>query len=220
MNIVTAVMNRNEQLAEALDNWFTGDLITVVDWSSPEPIKPDPRMLLIRINGEEYFNSGRAFNLAIISAPGFDIIKMDVDYRITDPKFLQDHRPGPYEFVTGSYQLARESNERYLNGFLRVEYLDFYGVEGYREDLEQYGWDDDDLYNRLTAAGLRRKYIRPGGGLIHVPHSDELRVQNFRIKDLDPSVNMKSKAPWVGPRASYEMTFVAKNHLEGSRIIY
>ena len=78
--------------------------------------------------------------------------------------------------------------DQYLNGFLYVYRDSFYKGRGY-SNFENYGWDDDDLYNKLQDAGLervvidlsKRKYI------YHNPHDDDVRSACYKEKDLKKS---------------------------------
>jgi hypothetical protein len=53
---------------------------------------------------------------------------------------------------------------------------DFRKVNGYSELYRAYGWEDNDLYNRLEASGSQRR-LYDDRIVEHLEHSDELRTQ-------------------------------------------
>ena len=60
--------------------------IIITDWSSDNPIgyleKIDPRIKVIRVEGEQYYNASTPVNMAIKKATNPIIMKLDVDYVI------------------------------------------------------------------------------------------------------------------------------------------
>jgi hypothetical protein len=77
-----------------------------------------------------------------------------------------------------------------MTGLLLVNKKDF---SGYNEDLEGWGYDDVDLYNRLKTNNINQlifflmnKYVK------HLDHPDEDRVKNYREKNVKIS-NTKNK---------------------------
>lgn len=218
--IVVAVCNRTDRLHDALDNWL-GSLhvseIVVVDWGSTVPVElpANDKVILVRAE-QEFWNLSKAYNLASKFVSGPILCKMDVDYRISSDFLNKGLCPGT--FWRGDSNLARkdEPQDRFLNGFMRVYLDDFNRVKGYNEHLNGYGYDDCDIYDRLTNAGL--KDIRVGGGdIIHIEHSYAMRGENL----CDRRIGESSKAnkviaesgSWleVGVQTSYNITKVGFN---------
>lgn len=197
ISIVCACMDRSKPLKACIGSWLLDKRINeiiIVDWSSTPKLKldnHDPRILIKRVDGEKYFNLGKAYNLGINLAKSSKIIKMDADYFINPYYDLIGELPLPKStFYTGNWELHKYDGGmgflRYTNGWLYIEKDNFLRVGGYREDLEGYGWDDSDLYNRLIQSGLSRGminlHLKPL--IFHVPHNNEIRVENYENKNI------------------------------------
>jgi GT2 family glycosyltransferase len=63
---------------------------------------------------------------------------------------------------------------------------DFARVGGYDEAFEEWGGEDDDLYQRLQAAGVRPAQF-PGHLLSAIAHDDVMRMQFHSVKDREIS---------------------------------
>ncbi len=188
VSVVAVCMNRHNTLRVVLDKWknVAGvDEIVIVDWSSDPPLRsiveanPDRRIKLIRVDGESEWVLSRAFNLAVRASSYERIIRTDCDYALE--RFFVDAHPlqkgGTPKFYAGNYRLARNTNEVHLNGAVVIRRQDFFRVGGYDERIQTYGWDDEDLYNRLTNAGISKSDVNYAH-LSHVPHGDKDRAQH------------------------------------------
>lgn len=189
VSIAAVCMNRQSTLKRALAAWRKVkhvDEIVVVDWGSQPPLQPiiasanDPRIRLVRVNGEPEWVLSRAYNIAMRVASRSNIIRTDCDYKI-HPDFVSVHRlrtPGVknHSFFAGNYLLARNPNEVHLNGAVYIQRADFFRVGGYDERIQTYGWDDEDLYSRLDKSGVRRKNVSYDH-ISHIKHSDGARAQ-------------------------------------------
>lgn len=108
---------------------------------------------------------------------------------------------------------ARDANEMHLNGALVVSQKSFWAVGGYDERIQTYGYDDEDLYKRLTASGLRRlnvTYEHVG----HVEHPDAARAQSgvrFPRAQIDMNALILEKLgkPWGKEERTSEYERVA-----------
>ncbi len=215
ISIVCSCMNRSKSLKACIGSWLLHKRINeilIVDWSSSPQLKLDnldPRIRIVRVDGEKYFNLGKAYNLGIKLAKSSKIIKMDSDYFINPYYDFIGELPLPKStFYTGDFELKQYDGDmgffRYTNGWLYIEKEDFLRVGGYREDLDGYGIDDSDLYQRLIQSGLIRGklnlHLIPL--LFHVPHNDKVRVENYENKNLVESgehnlnicLNVKNKS--------------------------
>jgi hypothetical protein len=80
-------MNRLEHLlvtAERVSRWPVHREHVIVDWSSGVPVRrdqlpADPRIRLLRVDGERSWNLCRAYNFAVSRAQGEWILKLDAD---------------------------------------------------------------------------------------------------------------------------------------------
>ena len=70
------------------------------------------------------------------------------------------------------------------NGFLCAPKKSLLEAGGYNENLQGWGYDDDDIINKLLKLGLTRKILRLSGGrfIYHNPHGAEKRVENYDNK--------------------------------------
>ena len=197
ISIVCACMNRSKPLEACIGSWLLNKQINeilIIDWSSSPKLKLDnldPRIRIVRVDGEKYFNLGKAYNFGFKLAKSSKIIKMDADYFINPYYDFIGELPLPKStFYTGSWKLGEFDGDmgffRYTNGWLYIEKEDFLSVGGYREDLKGYGFDDSDLYNRLKKSGLAQGTLnlnlRPL--IFHVPHDKEVRVENYENKNI------------------------------------
>lgn len=185
ISIVTCAMNRTENLLRALPSWlkFSNiDEIIIVDWSSKYPVElslkendfTDPRINVVRVDGEPRWILSYAFNIGFRCASREKILKVDADIMLMDDFFEKNSMPSQDNFVAGDHRLAKQGQE-HINGFIFATRDSLALVGGYNEYITKYGWDDDDLYNRLIKAGYRRDNVLPDT-LYHIPHSDAQRT--------------------------------------------
>ena len=148
-SIVTVAMNRTEHLlqtAPRLAAWPCHAEHLVVDWSSATPIRreqlpADPRLRLLRVEGERQWCLSRAYNFAVQQAAQPLILKLDADCWVADPSAPWSPLPA------GCYR--RTGSGGGLNGLVLIRRSDFFAVGGFHELLCGYGFDDKDLYQRL-----------------------------------------------------------------------
>lgn len=150
ISVITVCMNREQHLLDTAPRvaaWPHHSEHLVVDWSSRQPLRrealpPDPRLRLLRVEGEQRWNLCRAYNFAIAQARGTCLFKLDADCwpaQLDDPAALADDgvicRFGSGEDGRlGQWIIDRELVER-LGGFNEL----FWG----------YGFDDKDFKARL-----------------------------------------------------------------------
>lgn len=229
--IVAACMNRHETLAKVLPEWAAVegvDEIVLVDFSSDPPLKDTvdatgvPNVKLLRVEGEPKWVLSRAYNLGVNASSMESVLRIDCDYSVRPdfvsahplPAALQDsaaatqkteaEKPGYYR---GNYAKARNEDEVHLNGAVFIRRADFWAVGGYDERIQTYGWDDEDLYNRLEKAGLRTLDL-DYDKISHTPHGDGARAQSgvrFVGVEIDFNALLLEKLPvWVGPKGTVE----------------
>lgn len=158
--------------------------ILLVDWASTPPLRAvvdevaghDPRVRVLRVEGEVAWVLSRAYNLGVRAASFESVVRTDCDYSL-GRDFVQAHDLGDGGvFYAGNYQHARNENEVHLNGAVVVRRSDFLSVGGYDERIQTYGWDDEDLYTRLVQKGLKKRDVNYDH-VSHVPHEDTERAQ-------------------------------------------
>jgi len=208
-SIICACMNREKNLKKSLDSWLSSgdaDEIVIVDWSSDTPLSFEhPKVKIFRVQGESSWCLSMAYNLAASLASGDILYKLDADY-VTKEGFFENHLPEG-TFYCGNYKLARDDNEKHLNGCLVVKKQDFDKVNGYNENIVTYGWEDSDIYNRLENTSERKdinfNFIQ------HIPHNDNKRAFGEDInKMIIENKSIAIKKPWLSTskKSSYFIT--------------
>lgn len=184
VSLVTATRNRTENLLKALPSWLALDAVSevvIVDWSSDTPVADslnaagisDPRIRIARVEHEPKWALTWAFNLGFRLAQHDRILKADADIQL-EPDFFDTNSLGPSQFIAGNWRLAPQG-QTYLNGLFYLRHADLAAVQGFNEHITHYGWDDDELYGRLTQNGLTRRDLAQGSAL-HMPHDDAQRM--------------------------------------------
>lgn len=187
VSLVTCCMNREANLLKALDSWLAcADLreIIIVDWSSDTPVKDalhsrginDPRVRVIRVEGEPRWILSFAFNVGFRVASCSRILKVDADILLT-PDFFQKNRLDKETFIAGNWRTATK-DQAHINGFFYAHKASLAAIAGFNEYITTYGWDDDDIYARMTGHGLQRRDVAPDC-IHHLGHDDTSRLGNL-----------------------------------------
>ena len=194
ISVVISVMNRTDRIISCLSSWVNFpviDNIVLVDWSSKENILDNsniksflskhPHINIIRVENQEFFSLPKSYNLAIGNTINNNILKLDIDHILSSPKLptlLESIIP---KLNTDFYCCEHVTVEHW--GICFFDKSAFYEAGKYNERLNGWGYDDQDLYNRLSK--IRKKnIIRNIPYLIyHNPHGDDLRVENYKIKN-------------------------------------
>ena len=191
VSVICACRDRIKPLTISLSSWLLFDQIKeiiIVDWSSKEEIshltKLDDRIKVIRVDGEEYFNQPQPLNLAASMATGEFLLKFDADH-ILNPYYNFFHVNGIFDeesFVSGVNDKVGDECLHPLWGLLYVRKKHFDEVGGYNENMgKYYAVEDDEISVRLQHnLGLDCNTIDMRVlSALHIPHNDEVRVQNF-----------------------------------------
>lgn len=189
--LVSACMNREANLLKVLPSWLASaaDEIILVDWSSREPLWPqlahidDPRLKVLRIEGEPRWILTHAFNVGLRFASRERIYKLDADIELGD-QFLDANGIQPGEFIRGFWKSAVDAgvaDQKYVNGSFGAFKKDLREAGYYDERILTYGWDDSDLYHRLAhGLGLAGRLLRHGS-LTHLPQAEATRLENQAV---------------------------------------
>jgi glycosyltransferase involved in cell wall biosynthesis/GT2 family glycosyltransferase len=153
----------------------------VVDYSCPEGTgdwveQTYPHVHVVRVLDRPYLNRAEARNIGLRAASAEWVCFLDADVLI-DPRFVSEiearMQPKTYlvadpyrEGTEGTFCCAREDLDR---------------VGGYDEAYEDWGEEDNDLYDALKEAGLQRATF-PSSLLLHLAHEDAERAQYHRIE--------------------------------------
>ena len=185
LSFSVGVMDRLTHLLATLPCWLSFpeiDEILVVDFASSLPVREalaraaigDYRLRIVRVEDERYWSHVLCHNLEWRESKGFYLLRTDADV-LPAADFFRRACPESGQFLTGDWRDVRSRNEAHLTGTIFVARSAFLAVNGYHEDLLDYGWEDDDLYDRLEKAGFQRKFFA-AGDLWHIPHTDHDRL--------------------------------------------
>lgn len=208
---VVAVKNRFNILKVSIQSWLVQEKITeiiVVDWNSDDFDKNyllnlDKRIKVITVEGEEYFHLSNSYNIGLKAATNNHILKLDADYILNPYLNLSDYVDIDFdrEFLTGYWKHKEIDGDlgflEHLNGFVCIKKEHLVNIGYYRGNKYGYGNDDCDLYQRLMDNKLVRKGLNFNKDFIpimHIPHNDKKRVENYKEKDKDRSLQLNQIA--------------------------
>jgi len=176
LSVVTVCMNRRAHLlatAPRVAAWPHHDEHLIIDWSSQEPLRredlpADPRLRLLRVEGERRWNPSRAYNFGVGQASARWLMRMDADCWPTarlDPAAL---------LATGPVWVGHGGEGRY--GQFLMERDTFAAVGGFNEFLRGWGFEDKDLRARLEVQQGLRLGEMPIEAIGVIEHSNEERM--------------------------------------------
>lgn len=202
ISAIVCSMDRSHNLYNAIASCLKQPDITeiiVLDYGSRIPIQiqyVSPKIKLYRIEAN-YWHLSRAYNIAAQLSQSDIIIKLDADYLLLD-EFFKYHNIKEKEYVSGFGHYDP------LCGFLMIHRKDFLLINGYNERIVTYGYDDDDINQRLKKNNfihkkLNRQYIR------HIEHNKTPKewFKNSSLPELSKKDSVqKNKAisennPWT-----------------------
>lgn len=127
----------------------------------------------MRVEGEPRWILTYAFNVGFRAAACDTILKLDADIVLSED-FFKRNSVSAGNFVAGNWRTAAD-DQSHVNGFFFIPRKNLHEVNGFNEHILYYGWDDEDIYDRLTLKGARRHDVAEGT-IFHLPHSDEERT--------------------------------------------
>jgi glycosyltransferase involved in cell wall biosynthesis len=184
---ITTCKNRLHHLKETLPLMAANapDELIVVDYSCPE-LTGDwveanfPQAKVVRVTGQDGFNPSRARNAGAAAATSEWLFFIDADIRAM-PRLLEAVRANlqPGVYFRPQYKLGLNAEQAYGTFCVRAE--DFAAVEGFDEVLDGWGYEDQDLYERLTPRLTEMRYS------IHllkvIAHEDDERHIRTDMRD-------------------------------------
>jgi len=228
VSIFTACKNRTDNLLVSIKSWIEcGGVheIIIVDWDSTInvfdqlydiirnshiPIK------VIRINDQPKWILTIAFNLAASLTTHPYLLKLDCD-NIISRDFLKVHQLKSKTFITGFWKNSRNPNENHLNGVIYMKKKQFESVNGYNEYIQTYGWDDTDLYDRLTKNGYKNYHI-DNDKIQHQEHADRGTHNTFQSIQINRLMCEEIEWNRQYPRSSFILQdfFFKKGYFVGT----
>lgn len=194
VTIVTACMNRNTHLLRSIGSWLkvlAVNEIVIVDYASDELVADtlsragiyDSRVKIFRHEAESW-HLAKAFNLGFGHSTGAYILKLDSD-TIVNSAIPSSISLGKSQFKSGNWRTFKTN---VLNGIFlaRKDCLDQIG--GYNQQIRRYGWDDCDLYERLSAIPLTKTDFNEND-FTSIEHGNEERVNNGDQKAQKNDIN-------------------------------
>jgi len=193
LSIVTVCMNRREHLlrsAAVVAAWPWHHEHLVLDWSSTVPLRreelpADPRLRLLRVEGEASWNLCRAYNFAVAQCRGSRILKLDADAwptEVFDPEDPALRLPPAAEEAGPLCAFGSGPDGR--KGQFLIDRCLFEAVGGFNELLLGYGFDDKDLLARLRQQSGHGALAIPQAWIGVIPHSDAERAGQGRSHSL------------------------------------
>ena len=193
--IVVGVKDRFDPLKYTVPTWLADDRVKqllMIDWNSSILLKDvmsemtdDRRVKVIRVEGVDFWAATLAYNFAMQHITTDRFLKVDADVALTRSS-VDGLFPDAKEFITINRKQVKGRNDGALTGTFAGRREDFLSIGGYDERIRQYGWEDMEIYNRLSFAGFKRRHFNISL-FFHLPHSDDLRRKN----SLDPSLTVK-----------------------------
>ena len=238
VSLICSCKNRHDALFVSLSSWILYDQvkeIIIVDWSSDQSInyltQLHKKIKVVSVKNQKYFNQPQPLNLAAKIAQEEYLLKMDTDY-ILNPyfSFFDNYTVDDKSFLCGqnSYdnpEIANSPYFKYLRGILYITRDNFLKVGGYNENFNKYyAYEDDEIVRRLELFGLEKQMVNYNHTVIHIPHSDKSRVQNFEAydtnKDWENQIRQNLSQHLSGTELEWQVDYVlAQTHIEQGKYI-
>lgn len=208
---ICCARNRNDMLKQTLPSWLNQnrafDEIVLVQWGGVERVldvvqsvgNPKPVVVYEVLDTDRWVLT-HAYNLAARLSRHPALYKLDTDY-LLHPHFTTQYQiTNVSRFFTGNWRMypSCNTNARNINGCILISQRLFWSVGGYNERIVDYGYDDEDLYERLQLAGYLR--LNLSYGLIkHIPHDDTRRAckqTHLRYQMVEQSKKIAHEQRW------------------------
>jgi hypothetical protein len=190
LSIVTVTMNRTEHVLQTARHTARLGLHhehLILDYGSTVPLRradlpPDDRIRLIQVrNPSAKWWLTHSYNLAFALATGEHVLKLDADVLLS-PQFA-DRILHTLEQTRAHLLCNRLTRQDWIlpesrfttNGLFLVRRSSLASIRGFNPYLQNWGWDDIDLYSRLFLAGFPVGQL-PREGVELIVHGDEQRV--------------------------------------------
>lgn len=201
ISLVFPVMNRTEILLQTVPTWLKSsqfDELIIVDWSSKPPViedskvqssvLSDSRVKIIRVQNEDFFlTPSYALNLGITKAANDNILKLDIDYQLVTDEFF-DHLHKLINYLDRYFFIADANYcDISLTGLVFFYRSYFLQLNGYNESFRGWGFEDLDLYDRMSTIIQKTMIKNIEKFVYHLPHNNQLR----QINHPDPELSTK-----------------------------
>lgn len=166
VSLVSCCMDRNTNLVKALGSWVKikgVDEIVIIDWNSLVPVVQtlktegieDSRIKVYRVHNMRFWVASWAKTFGYEVSSYDKILFIDADDRIDDVHFLKKHPLPKHVFYGGSRN--KQYGGKHLYGMHYVHKASLERIGGQHQYITTYGYEDTDLFNRLSKSGLKRR---------------------------------------------------------------
>ena len=154
----------HDRFRHALKSWVEVrgvSEIIIVDWDSKLSIvevvrnvlnhslnAPYVKVIEMSVSSTQSWRIAVAFNIGLDHVHSDIVLKLDSDTFLA-PNFLENNVLHPGTFRYASWRHARDENELHLKGVFMAQTSHLHTVHGMDERISLYGWDDDDIFERL-----------------------------------------------------------------------
>ncbi len=191
ISFFTTVMNRLEHLQQTLPanlSVLNPDLqseIIILDYNSNDGLyewmmqneaKMPGRVKYLKTTEPAFYHRAHARNLAALQAEGDILVNLDADNFIGEgfESFILDtFKSNPNTLIAPSANALSD-----VFGKMAFPKASFCAVNGYDEDIQSYGFEDNDLRYRLEASGLSTVTYNKPAFKKAITHSTEERIIN------------------------------------------
>ena len=149
-SLAISIMNRNGRVLRCINSWLAWEgceEVVIIDWSSEFLISDflkkqgfyDKKIKIVRVDGEQYFSRSRSFNLSVKHCTCEEVVRIDVDYVLTDEGLLNE-----------VYQKAHNKRQEYSN---KIEVISEQVADNNEILKTEVAWLDStykDLQKRIT----------------------------------------------------------------------
>lgn len=205
-SLVTTCAKRWDFLERSLPSWLAmpgrGNIFIVTYAFDTIPVQGLEQAHVIVVKGEQRFHRTRALNLGALVARQIDdpqyLMFTDADIIVRDagsfltgissgeaPAYVLDSR---YALGAARQGLPREHDpeqrKRGIRGTHLVQSSLFFRINGFNQQLQGWGYDDFDLYQRYRLQSSKVTFY-DRAALFHQPHNDKQRgeLQDEGIRD-------------------------------------
>lgn len=134
------------------------------------------------VENATYFNRSHSRNLAFKLSTGDIVCNLDADNYTGEnfANYINEHLQNPTDYLVADYK-KEIYYIRDVVGRIALHKTVFEEVKGYCEEMQGYGFEDNDFYQRLQSIGKKEIVIQNLKYLKAIQHSDEFRVNNEKI---------------------------------------
>jgi hypothetical protein len=170
------------------------DEVIICDFGSEPAISASiadlsPKIILVTCGRGEPWNKGLAQNIGVSVAQCDVILKLDCDIFCNNlQKYIDAVRRGLFvsgyiPFIDGKLDFRKQG----CFGQVMFRQKDWLSIGGYHEFMHGWGFDDQDLYNRLEDSGVEHRFFDLDD-LADIEHGDDVRGGARIVDDFGLSV--------------------------------